>query len=92
MELLSLPNPKFEDLKSDLEKIIDNFRKYYSTKIAFDACVSFDERRDLSCPELRELNDSLSVLEQALATYYVAKNGHKYAHEERPKITWTSIS
>ena len=105
MKLISIFNPKFENLKEDLETISRNLREHYTSKIAIDACMSFDDSKDISSPEMAKLNQAIQIAtEKAVAEYYLALNGHKYARaevnsmlfrqefsDERPKITWQNV-
>ena len=97
MKLISIYNPKFENLKEDLETISRNLREHYTSKIAIDACMSFDDLKDITSVEMSELNQAIQIAtEKAVAEYYVALNGHKYPRQqvladERPKITWQNV-
>ena len=105
MKLISIFNPKFENLKEDLETISRNLREHYPSKIAIDACMSFDDSKDISSQEMAKLNQAIQIAtEKAVAEYYLALNGHKYPRaevnsmlfrqefsDERPKITWQNV-
>ena len=77
--------------------ILKCFGPDWLSKISVDACMSFDDMKDISSPEMAKLNQAIQIAtEKAVAEYYLALNGHKYPRQqvledERPKITWQNV-